>query len=109
LHTWGQNLSFHPHLHCIVTGGGLDSNSSNFIKSNQNYLIPVKVLSSVFRGKFKFYLDQAIQDETVKFSFPDSSSSNEDYFNKLIKSFYNHNWVVFSTPTFDNPNAVRNV
>lgn len=108
LHTWGQNLSYHPHLHCVVTGGGLDCTNSHFVTSNKDYFLPVKVLSNVFRGKFKFYFDKAINDSLVSFTLPDNISSTDMYFSNLIRSFYDHDWVVFSKPTFNNPQAVLN-
>jgi hypothetical protein len=52
LHTWGQNLLFHPHLHCVVTGGGLSPDGSRWIATRPGYLLPVKVLARLFRGKF---------------------------------------------------------
>jgi hypothetical protein len=53
LHTWGQNLSFHPHVHCIVPGGGLSPSGCTFVRSKKKFFIPVKVLSQVFRGMQK--------------------------------------------------------
>ncbi|MDD2234654.1 MAG: transposase [Desulfitobacteriaceae bacterium] len=50
LHTWGQNLSFHPHVHCIVPGGGLSNNCLRFVRSSKKFFIPVRVISKKFRG-----------------------------------------------------------
>jgi predicted Zn-ribbon and HTH transcriptional regulator len=55
LHTWGSNLMFHPHIHCIVPGGGLTADNS-WVSSRKGFFIPIKVLSKKFRGKFLFYL-----------------------------------------------------
>jgi Transposase zinc-binding domain/Putative transposase len=52
LHTWGQNLQFHPHVHCVLPGGGLSPDGSRWIASSANFFLPVRVLSRVFRGKF---------------------------------------------------------
>ena len=52
LHTWGQNLLFHPHLHCVVTGGGLAPDGQNWVAGRRRYFLPVKVLGKLFRGKF---------------------------------------------------------
>src|SRR5262245_18201646 len=52
LHTWGQNLSFHPHPHCVVTGGGLSPDGSRWVAGRPGYFLPVKVLGRLFRGKF---------------------------------------------------------
>ena len=52
LHTWGQNLSLHPHLHCVIPGGGLSPDGSRWISCRPGFFLPVRVLSRVFRGKF---------------------------------------------------------
>ena len=59
LHTWGQNLMNHPHVHCIVTGGGLSQGT--WISSKRRFLFPVKVLSPLFKGKFLFFLRKAYE------------------------------------------------
>lgn len=60
LHTWGQNLMNHPHLHCVVPGGGLSLDGKRWINSRKDFFIPVKVLSKKFRGKFLYYLKKLI-------------------------------------------------
>jgi hypothetical protein len=60
LHTWGQTLTLHPHIHMIVPGGGLTSDG-RFVYSKKKFFVPVKVLSKKFRGKFLYYLKQAKQ------------------------------------------------
>lgn len=102
LHTWGQNLSFHPHLHCVVSGGGLDSTNNRFVKSKDNFFIPVKVLSRKFRGKFLFYLKQAFYNNDIVIS----SSSNNIDFPSLLDSLYSTEWVVFCKPSFEHVGAV---
>src|SRR5262249_59370017 len=52
LHTWGQNLQFHPHVHCVVPGGGLSPDGTRWVASPSHFFLPVRVLSRVFRGKF---------------------------------------------------------
>src|SRR5262245_54530453 len=52
LHTWGQNLLFHPHIHCVIPGGGLSANHSQWIHPRYPFFLPIRVLSKVFRGKF---------------------------------------------------------
>ena len=59
LHTWSRDLRFHPHLHCVVTGGGLATEGDRWISSRQKYLFPVRVLSDLFRGKFISALNRA--------------------------------------------------
>jgi len=61
LHTWGQNLRFHPHLHCVVTGGGLSLDGQRWIAGKKKYFLPVKVLGKLFRGKFLAGLKESYQ------------------------------------------------
>jgi hypothetical protein len=61
LHTWGQNLHLHPHLHCVVPGGGLAPTGDRWIGCRQGFFLPVKVLSRVFRGKFLAHLEEAFR------------------------------------------------
>jgi hypothetical protein len=58
LHTWGQNLMDHPHIHCIVSGGGLSDDAQRWIPSRNKFFLPVRVLSRLFRGKFLDYLQK---------------------------------------------------
>ena len=62
LHTWGQNLQAHPHVHCVVAAGGLAPNHTRWISSRQSFFLPVKVLGRVFRGKFAAALKTAFRD-----------------------------------------------
>jgi hypothetical protein len=85
LHTWGQNLMYHPHIHCVVTGGGLDQNQ-RWHTSRKKFFLPVKVLSRKFRGKFLFYLKQAgLSFDSV---------------------LYQNEWVVYCKPPFQNASKV---
>src|SRR6516162_3461940 len=52
LHTWGQTLQYHPHVHCVVPGGGLSPDGAHWVGSRPDYFLPVRILSRVFRGKF---------------------------------------------------------
>ena len=68
LHTWGQNLHSHPHLHCVVPGGGIAPDRSRWIACRQQFFFPVKVLSRLFRAKFIAYLKTAFRDGELGFS-----------------------------------------
>ena len=103
LHTWGQNLSFHPHVHCIVPGGGLSNDGLRFVRSSKKFFIPVKVISRKFRGKFLCLLRQAYEmgeivffNEAVKFEVSDN-------FLSLVDSLYRREWVVFCKKPFKSP------
>ena len=89
LHTWGQNLHFHPHIHMIVTGGGL-TKEGKWQNSKKHFFLPVKVLSAKFRGKFLALL---------KVQFPTLAPS-------LLVSCYRQKWVVYCKPPFDSAGKV---
>ncbi len=92
LHTWGQTFSLHPHLHCIVPGGGLNSRDKWVAaKSNGKYLFPVKAMSKVFRARFIAGLKEILPDQTDK---------------KLICELYKKDWVVYAKRPFNGPESV---
>jgi hypothetical protein len=66
LHTWGQNLQFHPHLHCVVTGGGLATGDGSWVAARDGFFLPVTVLSRLFRGKFLHALREARRQKELR-------------------------------------------
>jgi len=92
LHTWGQTLVHHPHIHCIVTGGGLSLDQSKWVSSRSNFFLPVKVMSKLFRGKLLDGL-KLIHSKLV------GLGSDID-FKRLLNKLYNKNWVVYCKPPF---------
>src|SRR5580704_12180342 len=67
LHTWGQNLLHHPHVHCVIPAGGLSPDHSSWVRPPYAFFLPVKVLSRVFRGKFVHGLKQAFRRRELRF------------------------------------------
>jgi hypothetical protein len=108
LHTWGQNLSFHPHVHCIVPGGGLSNDGLRFIHSSKKFFIPVKVLSRKFRGKFLFYLKKAWNSGKIKLFNRAVELGFNDNFLSFIDSLKNIDWVAFCKKPFKSPWHVVN-
>ena len=105
LHTWTRELHFHPHIHCVVTGGGLDEDCS-WHHANEDFLFPVKVLSALFRGKMLDgirRLAQAGQLDLSCFGEPDLSSAA---FKQTIAALYKKPWVVYAKRPFGGPKAV---
>ena len=101
LHTWGQNLMYHPHIHCIVPGGGLTVDK-NWVSSRKKFFIPVKVLSKKFRGKFLFYLRRA-----KLFFFGSASQFNDPiYFADFIAKMYQKDWITYCKPPFEDASKV---
>jgi hypothetical protein len=95
LHTWGQNLAVHPHVHCIVPGGGLDS-LGRWVNSRKKFFIPVKVLSRKFRGKFLYYLQQA----RLEFHSQTACLGTPAAFSNFITALYQKEWVVYCKTPF---------
>lgn len=91
LHTWGQTLTLHPHLHCVVPGGGLSkANNWKTAKSHGKYLFPVKAMSKVFRAKYAASLKKKIPD------------IDKNLLNELFKK----EWVIYAKRAFGNPQSV---
>ncbi len=105
LHTWGQNLSHHPHIHCIVPGGGLSS-IGRWVNSRKKFFIPVKVLSRKFRGKFLYYLKQLYYQNKLEFHGSQTYLSVNKDFKKLLLSLYRKEWIVYCKPPFKNAGRV---
>ena len=96
LHTWGQNLMEHPHLHCLVPAGGLTADRENWIHTCKNYLIPVQVISALFKKKFCIYLRQAYRKEELRFYGKVRPYSTKPVFSNFVGWLYNVAWVVNS-------------
>lgn len=96
LHTWGQNLTLHPHVHMVVPAGGLTVDGK-FLVGSKKFFIPVKVMSKMFRGKFLFYL------KNLKHHF--QTVSEPDWQN-LINGLYLKNWYVYCKRPFKTPASV---
>jgi hypothetical protein len=98
LHTWGQNLSLHPHLHCVVTGGGLSPDGRHFVRPRRaGFLFPVRALAKVFRGKFLDGLRRA---------FDAGELGDDDSTPALCASLRRIDWVVYAKPPFAGPEHV---
>ena len=97
LHTWGQTLEFHPHIHSIVTGGGLNNN--HWISCDNSYLIKVQVLSSLFKGKFLSYLKH-------KFDKLNTNFKDIKEFNKFLEPLYSKDWITYIEPPKGKPENV---
>ena len=93
LHTWGQNLSYHPHIHMIVPAGGLTEDGREWIPSAARFFLPVKVLSAVFRGVLFKLLEKAYKDERL--NLPEGID-----FMQLKQQCYKTKWVVYSEKPF---------
>ena len=109
LHTWTRDLRFHPHLHCIVTGGGLSPDGKCWRSGNRSFLFPVRVLSALFRGKLLAALDAAFRrgalvvDGLEGF---DGAVSASTAWKRLRRKLYQTKWVSYAKQPFAGPEAV---
>jgi hypothetical protein len=99
LHTWGQNLSLHPHVHCVVPGGGI-APDGRWVSCRAGFFLPVRILSRVFRGKFVDLLKRA-RDAGKLIGVAD-----DRVFDGLIDASVKHDWVVYAKPPFGGPAQV---
>ena len=100
LHTWGQTLQRHPHIHCVVPGGGLSLDHSQWTRSPPHFFLPVRVLSRVFRGKFVAGLRQAFHSKRLAFYGELQSLANEKAFAAFLRTLFREDWVVYAKAPF---------
>jgi Putative transposase/Transposase zinc-binding domain len=106
LHTWGQNLHHHPHLHCVVPGGGIAPDRSRWMACRQQFLLPVKVLSRLFRAKFAHYLRRAFDHTELSFHGQLQPLAQKQNFITWLNRIARSEWVVYAKPPFGGPRQV---
>jgi hypothetical protein len=106
LHTWGQNLQLHPHVHCVVTGGGLSPNESCWISGSDDFFLPFQVLSRVFRGKFLAGFRNLFKRGELHFADKLTMRSRLEQFNHLLSESVRSDWVVHVKPPWGGPKTV---
>ncbi|MBP2449839.1 hypothetical protein JOH51_007412 [Rhizobium leguminosarum] len=106
LHSWGQNLHYHPHIHCIVPGGGLSFDQSRWVACRQSFFLPVRVLSRLFRRLFLDELKQAYDLGQLQFFGDIAGLADPLAFNRTIKAARRIDWVVYAKPPFAGPEQV---
>lgn len=106
LHTWGQNLLHHPHVHFVVPGGGITSDQSKWQKCKAGFFLPVRVLSRVFRGKFLALLCAAYDQGQLVFRGELASWGTAPSFKRIVAEAYRMEWVVYAKPPFGGPEQV---
>jgi len=106
LHTWGQTLQRHPHIHCVVPGGGLSLDHSRWIRSPPHFFLPVRVLSRVFRGKFVAGLRQAFGGKQLALHGELQPLANEKTFAAFLRTLFREDWVVYAKAPFGGPEHV---
>lgn len=105
LHTWDQQLHLHPHVHCLIPGGGLSPDSSAWIGSGASFFLPVRALSKVFRGRLLSSLEKAYKKGELS-TEGYGVCLNEDSFKRLLKKSSRTPWVVYCKAPFSGPEKV---
>jgi Putative transposase/Transposase zinc-binding domain len=106
LHTWGQNLMHHPHLHFLVPGGGIAPDGKSWIPCRRGFFLPVQVLSSLFRGFFLRYLDKAFAAGELHFFSAHRHLHEPAAFRRYLTPVHNTKWVVYAKQPFAGPAQV---
>ena len=106
LHTWGQALQPHPHIHCVVPGGGLSPDHATWIRVPHRFFLPVKVLSRVFRGKFVDRLKRAYRQDKLVFFGSCLPLKQEQAFAAFLRTLFRQDWVVYAKRPFGGPKHV---
>ncbi len=108
LHTWGQNLQHHPHVHYIVPAGGLAPDGSRWIDSSRRFFLPVHALSRVFRGKFVAELKQLAAQNKLQFHGSQQYLATPGCFANFLRQLFRQDWVVYAKPPFGGAEHVLN-
>ena len=106
LHTWSQKLTVHPHVHCVIPAGGLSLDRTHWVKSQNRFFLPLKVLSRVFRGKFVAGLRQMFQNGQLHFPGTLAPLAQPKTFAAWLRLLFRKDWVVYAKPPFGGPEYV---
>jgi Putative transposase len=103
LHTWGQRLQHHPHVHCVVPMGGLAPDGTTWIHARPRFFLPIPVLRKLFRGKLTAGLRDAFRDGRLDFPGSLAPLKPDAAFRAFLRSLYRQTWVVYAKPPFGSP------
>jgi Putative transposase/Transposase zinc-binding domain len=106
LHSWGQTLNAHPHLHCVVPGGGISLDGRRWVACCPNFFLPVRVLSKRFRRLYLYYLERAHCNGKLHFHGKLQRLSEPQEFARYLALLRRKKWVVYSKPPFGGPERV---
>ena len=106
LHTWGQNLLQHPHVHCVIPAGGLSPDRTRWVHPKYPFFLPVKVLSRVFRGKFVSRLKRAFRKKKLQVPLTNAALEQPKLFLQFLRTLFREDWVVYAKPAFGGASQV---
>jgi len=103
LHTWGQNLHVHPHVHCAIPAGGIAPDHTRWIRPRYPFFLPVRVLGRVFRGKFVAGLRRLYRQKKLRLHGSLSALQEPRRFTAFLRTLFRQDWVVYAKPAFGGP------
>ena len=106
LHTWGQNLLAHPHLHCVIPGGGLSADREQWVSCRDGFFLPVRVMSRMFRGKFVAELVRAFEHDELQFHGRLDELNHPKAWEGWLEPLRNKDWLIYAKPPFGGPEQV---
>ena len=106
LHTWGQTLRHHPHIHCVVPAGGISLDEKSWVACHDDFFLPVRVLARLFRGKYLAGLDALRADAELKLCGRLQELAEPRHWRSWLQKLYEKEWVVYSKPPFGGPERV---
>jgi hypothetical protein len=106
LHTWGQNLGHHPHVHCVVPAGGISPDGTRWIACRENFFVPVQVLSALFKNKLIAYLRAAYKSGKLDLYGSLEPLRDRQNWHCLLAAVQAAKWVIYSKPPFGGPDQV---
>lgn len=106
LHTWGQNLMDHPHIHCIIPGGGIKNNKNEWKYFSDTFMIPNKVMAKLFKGKFLDHFSKAVDKQQIQLHGLLQQYKTSSCFKTFMQQQYQKNWVVYAKKPFDSAKKV---
>jgi hypothetical protein len=106
LHTWGQNLLHHPHVHCVVPGGGPSPDRRKWVSARKGFFLPVRVLSRLFRRLFLDMLTKAFEEGQLEFHGKMEHLRTARAFMRFVDSCRQTDWVVYAKRPFGGPRKV---
>ena len=103
LHTWGQRLQHHPHVHCVVPMGGVSADGTRWVHARPRFFLPIPVLRQVYRGTLVAGLREACRQGRLSFPGQLAPLATEQAFGTFLRSLYRQSWVVYAKPPFGSP------
>jgi hypothetical protein len=100
LHTWGQKLQHHPHIHCVIPGGWISPDGQRWIPCRNGFFLPVRVLSCLFKKKFLSHLNESFQHGKLSFHGHLQPLSHTHAWKRFLGSLWKRDWVIYTKPPF---------